>query len=276
MAYSFIIFSLLCAFSNSLSDLFAKKTKKSSIIDIIFLRYSFSLIFVLILNLTIFNVDLKIPTNQSFWKLHFVWIPLEFLAIVFYLKSIKISPLSLVSPLIGLTPLFLIFSAKVFINEKLNNNEILGIILIVLSSIFLIYGENIREEKGILYMTLVAFIYSFTSILVKTLLKFVSPFYFAFHYLFIMSIISFFFWLKEGKKIFEKEVILSSIFFALMIIFNNIALKIGKVSTMIALKRSSILWSVIIGGSLLKERKFLKRVFSSLFMLMGILLISFG
>ena len=91
-----------------------------------------------------------------------------------------------------------------------------------------------------------------------------------------MSIISFFFWLKEGKKIFEKEVILSSIFFALMIIFNNIALKIGKVSTMIALKRSSILWSVIIGGSLLKERKFLKRVFSSLFMLMGILLISFG
>jgi drug/metabolite transporter (DMT)-like permease len=129
-------------------------------------------------------------------------------------------------------------------------------------------------------MILVAFIYSITSNLGKICIKHSSPIFFAIFYMILLTIFFLpFIRIKSHiklKDIFNKFYIFIAIgfFSALVFIFHNLALDQTSVAYMISLKRTNIIFSVIIGALFFKERDFKNRLLGSIVMLFGVTLIS--
>ncbi|NQT23029.1 MAG: EamA family transporter [Candidatus Omnitrophica bacterium] len=59
----------------------------------------------------IFIIIPKPKLDITFWKIILILLPMELTAFLLYLKSIKISPLSLTFPFLGLTPVFSVIFA---------------------------------------------------------------------------------------------------------------------------------------------------------------------
>ena len=101
-----VLYSLLSAFSWATADTFTKKIFNVDEYILMLARFFYGIPFVLLL------FFIPIPAlDASFWSLLLFWIPIEALLWVLYIKAIRSSPLSLVAPLISLTPVFLIFTS---------------------------------------------------------------------------------------------------------------------------------------------------------------------
>ncbi len=281
-----VFFSILSAFGWATSDAFSKRALGEGVKEasVIWLRYVISLPFLLP-----FLFVMKLPRlDPFFFKLHFVWLPLEVTALFLYMRAIKISPLSLTVPFLSLTPAFLLFTQWLFLGEKASITATFGIVLIVIGSYLLSStiesGSLLRpffalfREKGSVLMVLVALIYSFTSVFGKMLIMHSSPIFFSVYYTFIMAVILTPLYLARGRgsnlKRNYKPVILASFFFALMIVSHMLALFQTKVAYMIALKRLSSVIGVIYGGLFFKEKFIHLRLVGALLMVLGAILIS--
>ncbi|MBM2838250.1 MAG: EamA-like transporter family protein, partial [Deltaproteobacteria bacterium] len=121
---------------------------------------------------------IEIPTlDLTFWIATILALPLELVAVLFYIRSIKISPLSLTIPFLALTPVFLIATSFFILGELPDSSGIAGIILIAVGAYLLNLNSSgkgflapltaILRDKGSLLMIGVSFIYSITSNLGK-------------------------------------------------------------------------------------------------------------
>jgi drug/metabolite transporter (DMT)-like permease len=280
------LYAIISAWGWATSDVFAKvvlKRGESGIFFLLWVRYLISLPFLLP-----FLLRLKFPHLDSvFWKIHLIWIPLEVTAIYLYMKAIKISPLSLTLPLLSLTPLFLLGTSYIILGEKPEMGAIYGILLIIIGSYFLHYSREYRgiggpfrswrRERGSILMVFVAFIYSFTSIFGKILIRHSDPFFFSVYYAFIMSLILLPLILMEGKGVKLRaypSLISAGFFFAIMIVFHMLSLSRAKVAYMIALKRLSGLFGIVYGGIFFRERELGFRLLGGILMLIGAILVS--
>ncbi len=281
-----VLFSILSAWTWSTSDYFSKRAlenKEADEISLIGFRYWISIP----LLIPIFFLIPFPHISSLFWEIHLVWLPVELLAVFLYIRAIKISPLSLTLPLLSLTPMFLLFTSYVILGETASSRAILGIILIVVGS-YLLYFEQKRgllapfkrfiQEKGSILMVIVAFLYSLTSVFGKVLISNSSPLFFSAYYPIVMSLVTApIVFSRPQKRLFLKGrfLILSGVFFSLMILFHMLALSQAKVSYMIALKRLSGVFGVIYGFTFYKEKLEL-RLPASLIMVIGAFLISTG
>jgi uncharacterized membrane protein len=239
---------------------------------------------------------IKIPElDRMFWIATALALPLEILAIVLYIKAIRISDLSLVLPFLSLTPVFLIFFSWIILGEKVSTEGTIGIILVAtggytLQASSILKGplEPLRalfRNKGVLYMIAVAFIYSITSSLGKMAILHSSALFFPILY---FSLVTLFFsplvCLNLRRDIYKKVNLRKDIkgaafaggLYGLMIITHMIAISISNVAYMIAIKRSSMLMGSIYGFVIFKEKGIKERVFGAFLMLVGILLIIVG
>ena len=283
-----ILYSTLSAFGWATSDAFSKKALSQDNIPNTFLlwaRFVFSIPFV-------FPFILFTPLPHlagKFFLLHIFWLPLEISAIYFYLKAIQISPISLSLPFLSLTPLFLLFTGYILIGERPSLPASIGILLIVAGSY--VMNINLKEygflrpikaiftEKGTRLIVLVAFLYSITSIIGKKLVLYSNPFFFSIYYTFVMSIATLPFGLsamKNKKAKITSSVILSGMFYGLMILFHMLAIKTALVSYMIGLKRLSGVFSVIYGTLFFKEKYLKNRLTGAILMVLGAIMISAG
>lgn len=282
------LYSVLSALGWSVSDAFSKKALENEDVSKTFIlwgRFLFSIPFVLP-----FALIIKIPhLSTKFFYLHIFWLPLEIGAIYLYLNAIKISPISLSLPFLSLTPLFLIFTGFIFLNEIPSKRASFGILLLVLGS----YVMNIEKrefgftepfkaifkEKGTRIVILVAFLYSITSIIGKELVLLSSPFFFTVYYTIIMTLATLPFGVlgvKEKRPKITISVILSGIFYGFMILFHMLAIRHTMVSYMIGLKRLSGVFSVILGYIFFKEKHIKTRLLGALFMVTGAIFITIG
>lgn len=282
------LYSVLSALGWSVSDAFSKKALENEDVSNTFIlwgRFLFSIPFVLP-----FALIIKIPhLSTKFFYLHIFWLPLEIGAIYLYLNAIKISPISLSLPFLSLTPLFLIFTGFIFLNEIPSKRASFGILLLVLGS----YVMNIEKrefgftepfkaifkEKGTRIVILVAFLYSITSIIGKELVLLSSPFFFTVYYTIIMTLATLPFGVlgvKEKRPKITISVILSGIFYGFMILFHMLAIRHAMVSYMIGLKRLSGVFSVILGYIFFKEKHIRTRLLGALFMVTGAIFITIG
>ena len=213
---------------------------------------------------------------------------LAFLMIMKGLKSLKISS-SL--PILIFTPLFVALGEYIFFQSILKNIEILAMVIILLGTYLLLLNDvksplqplsEIRKGSyGFLFSAVILF--TISSLIDKLIIikAKVSPLdYISLNITFTAIIFVVIYLIFNKKK--QKATLYRSLspYLILSIItiaykyFHIMAIKSGgPVSLVLSLKRTSILFATIIGGTIFKEGDLLKKSISVILMLIGASLI---
>ena len=283
MEYSWVLLSLSAAFTLATSDALTKKALAShNEYTVAWLR----LVFALPLLLLIFLFIPLPKLDREFYMAFLLALPLEILSIVLYMKSLRLSPLSLTLPFLALTPVFLIFVSYVMLGEKVSFFGVIGILLIAVGSYTLNISKvrkgvlepfrAVAREKGSVLMIVVALIYSLTSSLGKMAIKHSSPLFFGISYYTALALFFTPIALYKGKGIRKGtalSVLLPGVFYSFMVICHMIAISLAKVAYVISIKRMSILVGVLYGYYFFKEENIRERLFGSLLMVIGFVII---
>ena len=281
-----IIFPTVAGFFDSIFYMALKKLSdldtysKIALINIMALPF-------LALGFLFFGIP-KVPV--TFYFVIMINILLFFLAQIFMIKSLKISNLSISIPMLSFTPVFLLFTSYLLLKEFPNLFGLFGILLVVAGSYILnvprikhSYLEpfkSIFRNKGIFYMIIVAFLYSLCANLGKIGVNLSNPAYYMFVFYFIYSAILsiiFFKKIKTNLGALRKNMsyfALSGFSTAASEILIGVAYKLSIVPYIISLKRTSILFSVLMGIFIFKEKNFREAIIGSAIMFIGVLLIS--
>lgn len=215
-----------------------------------------------------------------------VWLSAMFLL----MRALQISDLSVSIPMLSFSPIFLLFVSYVLLNEFPTFMGLAGIFIVVIGSYIINissvkYGylepfKLIFKNKGIFYMLIAAFLFSITASLAKIGINLSNPAYFMFmHYLFtsVFLTILFFPKFKRNKKQIKKNIkylIIIGIAVAFSELSAATAFKLSIVPYAISLKRTSVIFSVILGFFLFKEKNFKEVIIGSLIMFIGAVLIT--
>jgi len=278
--------ALASAISLSTADALSKVAlKDSGSLVVAWVRWVFAAPFLLLI---LPFIDIP-ELDTTFWLVTLVAVPLEIAAILLYTQAIKVSPLSLTIPFLALTPVFLIVTSFLFLGEFPDKSGLAGIMLIA-SGAYMLNLKSRREglfapfkaiarERGSLMMIGVAAIYSITANLGKIALQHSSPLFFAVIYTLLITAIMtpFVFILRrdEISAIGRRPLLFMMIglAFGLMILSHFAAIALIEVPYMISVKRSSMIFSVLLGFFLFKEADMRDRLAGAMLMLSGIVLI---
>ncbi len=288
MTYTWVFLSLISAFTLATSDALTKKALSDSNE---YLVAWFRLLFSVPL-LLCFLIFLPFPElDTGFYEAFVLALPLEIVALVLYIKALRISPLSLTLPFLSLTPVFLILISNIVLGEKVSVKGGIGIILIAAGSYILHLNEMrngilepfraITREKGAILMIFVALIYSVTSSLGKMAIEHSSPLFFGTTYFIVLTVIFTPIALIGGrndakKYIKEKKyrgLLFPGFFYSIMVASHMIAMSLTKVAYMISIKRMSIIIGVVYGYFFFKEKKIRERLSGALLMFLGFVMI---
>lgn len=288
MTSTWVLLSLLSAFTLATSDALTKRAlAHSNEYLVAWFRLLFSLPLLLVLWIFVPLPEL----DYGFYKAFILALPLEIVAIVLYIKALRISPLSLTLPFLALTPVFLILVSYVILGEKVSFQGGMGIFLITIGSYTLnlhkIKGgffepfKTITKEKGSILMIIVAMIYSVTSTLGKMAIEHSSPWFFGITYFTAVTIIFAPIALRRGKPELRnfisegqfKALFLPGIFFSVMIASHMIAISLAKVAYMISVKRTSLIISVLYGCLFFREKDIRERLTGATLMFTGFVMI---
>jgi len=227
----------------------------------------------------------------EFWKCLAVLLPLETTALLLYMEAIRTSDLSISIPFLAFTPAFIILTGWLILGETLTLLGVIGIMFIVIGSYCLYFNDisksffspvkAIFKNRGSFLMIFVAFIYSITSVLGKLAITYSNPtffacFYFVIHGIFTSVILATLFKVTPIEIIKEapKGVILTGISQTLMVLTHMWAISLAPAAYMIAVKRISVLFGVIIGGVIFKEKKIKSRFLGASLMVVGVFIIA--
>ncbi len=229
--------------------------------------------------------------DHTFWRTVAILLPLETTALLCYMEALRVSPLSLTVPFLAFTPAFMILTGAVILDERLSLQGILGIFLIVLGS-YSLHLKSLRagwlaplaaifRERGSVFMLIVAFLYAITSVLGKLAVKHSNPlffasFYFIVHGIFASLVLSLLFRAHPWRVVREspKGVFWVGLTQTAMVITHMWAISLAPAAYMIAVKRLSVLFGVLLGGIFFKEEDLLSRLFGASLMVAGVFLIA--
>lgn len=230
------------------------------------------------------------PLDFTFWLSTIAALPLDVIAVLLYIKAIKVSPLSLTIPFLALTPIFLIATSFIMLGELPDPSGMAGIALITIGAYLLNINslekgilspmKAIVKEKGSLLMIGVAFIYSITSNLGKIAVVHSSPLFFTVAYTTIFSIFFLPYVIFKERKIVTvikariPLFLLIGFLFAIMSTVHFLAISLIEVSYMISVKRTSLIFSVLYGWLVFKEENIRERLLGSIVMVIGVILIT--
>ncbi len=282
-----LVLSLLTALAVSGRDLAIKYFEELTPLDIAALELFWSLPFLALGFLLVPAPEL----DGVFWKIFVLSLPLNLSAYFLYLYAIKISPLSLTVPFLSFTPLFMVLTGFITLGETVNGWGGLGILCIAAGSYVLNFPlarkgffkpfAAIFQEKGSWIMLLVAFLFSFAAVIGKKAMIHSSPLYFAYSFALVFNLIILTGIFLSGnmpwrllKTQSRRGFMLGSLMMA-EITGHSLAIAISTAVYMVAVKRSSILFSVFLSWLILKEGDYRScRGLGTLLMFGGTLLIT--
>ena len=229
------------------------------------------------------------PLDARFWLAIGISAPLEVWAMFLYLKAISRSPLSLTAPLLAWTPVFTAAVSAVVLRELPSAAGTAGIALVVAGS-WLLYAREggtaaealrlLAREEGARLMFLVALIFSATSALGKLGLMHSSAAFFGPAYVAALAACLAATAIARGEgRAMLAELRPNRWFFAIgagvaaMTLLHFTAMALTKVAYMIAVKRSSLLASVVIGRVCFGERGLARRLPGAALMLAGVVIL---
>ena len=241
--------------------------------------------------------------TPMFWVTVSFLVPLEFTAMIFYMKALKVSEMSLSVPMLAFSPSFIIITGWLILGESVNLRGFLGVMSTVCGAYILHLGprdikggflapiRSLATHKGARYMLVVAILYSVTSCLGKRAIQLSSPLFFAPFYFTLLGILFPAFYLiysrdrafREYKDIFAKSELVPlkmvlavaaiGILQAIMVYSHMIAISLANAAYMIAVKRTSLLFSILFGATFFRERPMTPRLIGGSLMLLGVSLV---
>jgi drug/metabolite transporter (DMT)-like permease len=227
--------------------------------------------------------------DRTFWICIIICLPIELVAMLSYMRAIKISPISLTLPFLAFTPAFVILTGYLLLGEVLTLYGLFGIFLIVFGSYVLNISQGkegrfgpfkaIFREQGSWLMLLTAFLYSFTATLGKLAILHSSPQFFGVTYfpLLLLLLLCLFPLMPQTKfgNLVKRPIpgIISGLFLAGMVFSHTLAISLVEAAYMLAVKRSNLLIGVLFGAIFFKEKDIRKRFLGAAIMMIGVIFI---
>jgi uncharacterized membrane protein len=285
------------ALSSALLSAFAAILQKKALNEINALNFTVivSVFVALFSTFLIGKVDLSVSGSYSILVLFGKSIinATAFLCIMIALKNLEISR---ALPVLAASPMAVALLAFILLGESLSLTEVLGMVLIVLGTYILELKKNENiiapfrvfvESKYHRIILIALGLMSLSAILDKLLLTSfkLPPLTFLvmqnYFFLIIFLLYRFLSGLKNrNEKLFKgvsKNILIIIVLIAIATIgyrWTQIeATKLGPVGLVIAVKRLSVLFAVVIGAKLFKEENYLRKVLATLTIVAGALLI---
>ena len=232
------------------------------------------------------------PLQPRFWLAVVVGGGLNILAFTLYVRALKLADLSLTVPLVTLTPLFLLATSPLIVQEWPTWADGIGVVLLVVGSYVLnIQPKSTRtgnlwtpllamaRNPGSRLMLCVAFIWSITSNFDKIGVENSSPLCWAVTLFTVIASGMLPFVLRRERGIVSllsqwKLLAVTGGFNAFAIAFQMLALTMAPVAQVIAVKRMSTLLSVGFGHFLFGEKGMRSRLLGAGIMVSGVVIMS--
>ncbi len=230
----------------------------------------------------------------AFWGWIAFLLPLEIIAILLYMRAIRDYPLSLTLPYLAFTPVFVILSGWLLLGERVSLAGLNGILLVVGGAWLLnLEPATLRSWRGIYrpltailrnpgsrMMLAVSFIYSLTSVGGKGALRYMQPDQFGPFYFALLGLCTLVLFSLQRPTIIRVlwrrplYNLLVALLFAAMVMTHFLAISRVEVAYMIAIKRSSLLFGILYGALLFRERGLFIHLIAGALMVAGVALIA--
>jgi uncharacterized membrane protein len=234
---------------------------------------------------------IEIPSlGNQFWIALLVGGSLNVITTILYMKAIKYSDLSITVPMVTFTPLFLLMTSPLIVDEFPNFLGLIGVLLIVLGSFTLNIKQRhegyfapfkaLLKEKGPKLMLLVAFIWSISSNFDKIGVQNSSPILWVIAVNIFITLVMLPIMLYKSQRSVQqistsyKALLPIGLFSALTLIFQMTAINLTLVAYVISIKRTSAIMSVLFGYFIFKEKGIKERLIGTIIMIIGVLLIT--
>lgn len=226
--------------------------------------------------------------GPGFWPAFAVEIVMEAVALGAYLKSLEKTDVSLAVPLLALTPAFLLITSPLITGESISSLGVLGVALAVIGTYVLAADpkqrsllspfQRLASDEGLRFMLLTAAAYSITANYYALVVRNSSP-------MFTSAVIEtsalvvfggLVLWQRRDTtpvKTMASTVTASGFMAFLGGVTLSIALQTGLTPLVISIRRLSIPMTVLLGHRVLKEEHFRQRLFASLILVAGAILI---
>ena len=282
-----ILFATLTAFFESSKDVVSKRGLQTLDEYVV----AWSMVFFTLPLMFPFLGLIEIPElGDNFFKALIAGGSINVVAMLLYIRAIKLADLSLAVPLITFTPLFLLVASPILANENPSAIDAVGIVFIVAGSYILNLQHKqqgyfapfqaLLKEKGSQLMLFVAFLWSFSSTIDKVGVRNSSPVFWAIAIHCYISAGLFPIMLYQSRKSLQTVVknlpTLAPIGFlqGLVVLCQMQAISLTLVAHVISIKRMSALLSVLWGHLIFKEKGLKQRATGATVMVVGVLLIT--
>jgi uncharacterized membrane protein len=290
-----LFFALLTAFFEACKDATGKQSLKS--LDEYSVIFGFTSVGVIFLFPLLWLSGMPL-IQPNFWWALLIGGSLNILAFILYIKAIKLADLSLTVPLVTLTPLFLLVTSPLLVQEWPTQADAVGVVLLVVGS----YVLNLRtpvgsaalrdrpwtplvamiRNPGSRLMLGVALIWSITSNFDKIGVLNSSPLCWAIALFAVIAAGMVPFVFGQGRHragwvplcAHWRILAITGGFNAIAIAFQMLALPMAPVTQVIAVKRLSTLLSVIFGHFFFGEKGLKERLIGAAIMVSGVVIMS--
>jgi len=211
-----------------------------------------------------------------------IWLPLEVLGGVLFIKGLKYAPLSVAMSFYSFMPVFSALFGWLILSEEPSPMGMLGMSLVIFATLILVGfspKEFFKKNRGVVYMLLSTVFFGFNVVIGKASIIESNSLFFSWFYTLCMSFGTLVFvkpsevFRKENYK--HREIPLLGFLFAVGDALYNLALLLTISSYVASAERLSLLIAILYGKVLLKEET--KRVFfPALLMIAGNTFMAFG
>jgi drug/metabolite transporter (DMT)-like permease len=286
---SWYLLALVCALSLALADTASKKWLAGLSTDVLTLIRS-GLPGIVLLP-ALFWLDVS-DLPLAFWGWVLAAMPLEVLAMALYTRAIQASPLSRTLPYMAFTPVFAILTGWVLLGETVSGQGMAGILLVTAGA----WGLNLEQadwhprtwllpframlaQRGARLMLTVAAIYAVTAALGKGAVGYMDGAEFGALYFIVLGGCAFLYYglrtptAVTGALGAGRYAWLVAGLMAFMVITHFMALAQAGTAYMIAVKRISVLFGILLGAWVFREERLAQHLGSALLMVAGVALI---
>ena len=293
-----VFLALLSGFFFALKDVLAKRMFRKDVSpkQLVFEEY----LLLLLISMALLYPYIEFSSYSELWNYYLIKAVSVGIFTFLYFELLKKYEISTISPLLNLSPAILIVLSFLFLGEILTYLQLFGIVLIIGSTYVLEVvishhsSKNPHREhfsifdkfnwKFISVVLIMLFGLSFAAIYDRLILSEVNVHTNMFFTAFIISFFMIIYYIKESSlikafknTIREPETLVISFFTIIsnFLVLFAISIPTALVSLIIPLRRTSSLFSAILGGLIFHEKHIKQKAISISVMLIGILLIVF-
>lgn len=233
------------------------------------------------------------PVAPAFWGWMALLVPLELAAMALYVTAIRDAPLHLTLPYLAFTPVFNVLTGFAVLGETVSPGGFAGIALVAIGAyalnldqlgargarLWLAPLKAIVRERGSRRMLLAAAIYSVTSVGGKAAMAYTTPWRFGpFYYVVIGAVLMTALALRRpvalralGRRPFGQLAVGGMM--AVMVVTHFLAIARVEAAYMVSVKRTSLLFGILYGAVLFRERGLGRHLAAGAVMVAGVAVI---